>query len=146
MAKEALGKGRAAIFDGLSPATSDLRQVAGDKPPVTSNKSQEAISVPATSDKLPAASSKSPVTSGKPPVASHQPKIDSAILAQALSEAKKSPKITVFSPMVSAVLRYKQLTTVRYSFSTEAGERLEKAVKDAYPEIWEEVEKVLAKK
>jgi hypothetical protein len=126
MTKEALGKGRAAIFEGLSPATSSQQPVTGDS--------------------LPAESKKPPVTSNKSPATSYQHKIDKEILAQALSEAKRSPKITVFSPMVSAVLRYKQLTTVRYSFSTEAGERLEKAIKDAYPDVWEEVEKALAKK
>lgn len=133
MTKEALGKGRAAIFEGLSPAASGKLPVAGDQSPVSS-------------DQLPATSKKLPDASGKLPDTSHQHKIDKDVLAQALSEAKRSPKITVFSPMVSAVLRYKQLTTVRYSFSTEAGERLEKAIKDAYPEVWEEVEKALAKK
>ena len=133
MTKEAIGKGRAAIFEGLLPATSSKLTVAGDQPQVTGNQ------LPATSKKLPVASNQLPATS-------HQHKIDKDVLAQALSEARRSPKITVFSPMVSAVLRYKQLTTVRYSFSTEAGERLEKAVKDAYPEIWDEVEKALAKK
>jgi hypothetical protein len=77
------------------------------------------------------------------PAASHQ-SIDESILVQALAEALRVPKITVFSPKVAAVLRYKQLTTIRYSFSTEARQLLEQAVKAAYPELYEVVEKALA--
>jgi len=53
----------------------------------------------------------------------------------------------LFAFCLALRFRYKQLSTVRYSFSTEAGKRLEKAtIKDAYPEVWEEVEKALAEK
>ena len=119
MTKEALGKGRAAIFEGLNQPQATVNQ-----PPVTSNQPPDIVH-------------QSPVASSK---------IDESILDQALAEAKGSPKITVFSPKVAAVLRYKQLTTIRYSFSTEARERLEQAIKDAYPELYEAVEKALAKK
>lgn len=131
MTKEALGKGRAAIFEGLKQpqATIDQLQVTSDQQTVTGIKVD--------------ASGKQPDTSHQLPVAS---KIDESILNQALAEAKGSPKITVFSPKVAAVLRYKQLTTIRYSFSTEARERLEQTVKNAYPELYEAVEKALAKK
>ena len=132
MTKEALGKGRAAIFEGLNQPQATI-----DQPPVTSNQ-PSATSIKAE------ASNQQPDTSHQSPVASS--KIDERILDQALSEAKGSPKITVFSPKVAAVLRYKQLTTIRYSFSTEARERLEQTVKDAYPELYEAVEKALAKK
>ena len=117
MTKDAIGKGRAAIFEGLGQI------------PVTSHQSQ------VTSEEV-----------NQPPATSHQLQIDESILVQALAEAQKAPKITVFSPKVAAVLRYKQLTTIRYSFSTEARERLEQAVKDVYPDLWEAVEKALAKK
>jgi len=126
MSKEALGKGRAAIFEGLSPASSHQLPEASSQTQVASNQLQE--------------------TSDHTPATSYQPQIDESILVQALAEAKESPKITVFSPKVAAVLRYKQLTTIRYSFSTEARERLEQTVKDAYPDLWEAVEKALAKK
>ena len=117
MTKDAIGKGRAAIFEGLGQT------------PDTSHQSQ------VTSEEV-----------NQPPATSHHLQIDESILVQALAEAKESPKITVFSPKVAAVLRYKQLTTIRYSFSTEARERLEQTVKDAYPDLWEAVEKALAKK
>ena len=133
MTKEALGKGRAAIFEGLnqSQATIDQPPATSNQPSVTGVKEEASDQQPDTSHQLPVASSKI---------------IESTILDQALAEAKDSPKITVFSPKVAAVLRYKQLTTIRYSFSTEARERLEQAVKDAYPELYEAVEKALAKK
>ena len=126
MSKEALGKGRAAIFEGLSPASSHQLPEDSSQIQVASNQLQE--------------------TSDHTPATSYHPQIDESILVQALAEAKESPKITVFSPKVAAVLRYKQLTTIRYSFSTEARERLEQAVKDAYPDLWEAMEKELAKK
>jgi membrane-bound lytic murein transglycosylase B len=125
MTKEALGKGRAAIFEGL-----DQQPATSNQPPVTSIKAE-------ASDQQPDTVHQSPVASSK---------IDESILDQALAEAKGAPKITVFSPKVAAVLRYKQLTTIRYSFSTEARERLEQTIKDAYPELYEAVEKALAKK
>jgi membrane-bound lytic murein transglycosylase B len=132
MTKEALGKGRAAIFEGLNQpqATIDKLPVTSSQLPVTDVKAE-------ASDHRQDTSSQPPVTSGK---------IDESILDQALAEAKESPKITVFSPKVAAVLRYKQLTTIRYSFSTEAREKLEQTIKDAYPELYEAVEKALAKK
>ena len=132
MTKEALGKGRAAIFEGLNQpqATIDQPPAASNLPPVTGVKTEASDQQPDTSHQLPVASSK----------------IIESILDQALAEAKESPKITVFSPKVAAVLRYKQLTTIRYSFSTEARERLEQTVKDAYPELYEAVEKALTKK
>ena len=132
MTKEALGKGRAAIFEGLNQSQATIGQppVTSDKLPATSVKAKAIDLQPDTSHQLPVSSSK----------------IDENILDQALAEAKGSPKITVFSPKVAAVLRYKQLTTIRYSFSTEARERLEQAVKDAYPELYEAVEKALAKR
>jgi hypothetical protein len=132
MTKEALGKGRAAIFEGLNQP-----QAIIDQSPVTSNQT------PATSIKA-EVSDQQPDTSHQSTVANS--KIDESILDQALAEAKESPKITVFSPKVAAVLRYKQLTTIRYSFSTKARERLEQTVKDAYPKLYEAVEKALAKK
>lgn len=132
MTKEALGKGRAAIFEGLNQPQAPI-----DQPPVTSN-------LPSVTGVKAEASDQQPATSYQSPVASS--KIIESILDQALAEAKESPKITVFSPKVAAVLRYKQLTTIRYSFSTEARERLEQTVKDAYPELYEAVEKALAKK
>ena len=132
MTKEALGKGRAAIFEGLNQPQATIDQL-----PVTSNQPSATSAKAEASDQQPDTSHQSPVASSK---------IDESILDQALAEAKGSPKITVFSPKVAAVLRYKQLTTIRYSFSTEARERLEQAVKDAYPELYEAVEKALAKK
>jgi hypothetical protein len=68
-----------------------------------------------------------------------QTRIDPQILQQALDEADAKSKITIWNPEVSAVLRYMQLTTVRYSMSKEASTLLEKAVKKAYPDVWRAV-------
>ena len=65
--------------------------------------------------------------------------IDSIMLQKAMEEAEAKSKITFWNPTVSAVMRYLQLTTVRYSMSKNASTLLEKAVKRAYPEIYKAV-------
>ena len=102
MSKEALGKGRAAIFEGLSPASSHQLPEASSQTQVASNHLQE--------------------TSDHTPATSYQPPIDESILVQALAEAKESPKITIFSPKVAAVLRYKQVTGLPVMVQPNAGQ------------------------
>ena len=120
MTKDALGKGRAAIFEGLNQpqATSYQLPVTSNQQPVTGvQKTESSDQLPDTSHRLPATGSK----------------IVESVLDQALAEAKESPKITIFSPKVAAVLRYKQLTTIRYSFSTEAREGWSKRLRMPIP-------------
>jgi hypothetical protein len=65
------------------------------------------------------------------------------LLQQAVDEAIKYPKTTIFSPIAAAVFRYRWITTTRYSMSNEAREILERGLREKYPEIWSEVEKRL---
>jgi len=67
--------------------------------------------------------------------------IDLQMLQKAIDEAEAKSKITIWHPKVSAVLRYLQLTTVRYSMSKDAAKLLEESVIKAYPELWEMVNK-----
>jgi hypothetical protein len=59
MAKEAIGKGRAAIFEGLSPATTD-------KPPATSNQMPETSANTPTTGRQPLIDESAPAEAKKP--------------------------------------------------------------------------------
>jgi hypothetical protein len=72
--------------------------------------------------------------------------IDQEILEQAVEEAMKSPRISTWSPLVMSALRYLQLTTARFSMSKEVSETLEAAFKDKYPDLFEMIEKEIARK
>ena len=67
--------------------------------------------------------------------------LDYSALDEAIEEAKKKPKLGVYSPVVAAMLRYKAITTPRYSMGSEMKTIVEQALKGAYPELYEEVQK-----
>jgi len=67
--------------------------------------------------------------------------LDYSALDEAIEEARKKPKLGVYSPIVAAVLRYKARTTPRYSMGSEIKTIVEEALKDAYPDLYEEVQK-----
>jgi hypothetical protein len=67
--------------------------------------------------------------------------LDYSALDEAIEEARKKPKLGVYSPVVAAMLRYKAITTPRYSMGSEIKIIVEQALKGAYPELYEEVQK-----
>jgi hypothetical protein len=67
--------------------------------------------------------------------------LDSDALDEAIEEAKKRPKLGIYSPIVAAILRYRALTTPRYSMGLEMKTIVEQALKSAYPELYEEAQK-----
>jgi len=67
--------------------------------------------------------------------------LDYSALDEAIEEARKKPKLGVYSPIVAAMLRYKARTTPRYSMGLEIKTIVEEALKGAYPELYEEVQK-----
>ena len=67
--------------------------------------------------------------------------LDYGALDEAIEEARKKPKLGVYSPVVAAMLRYKAITTPRYSMGSEIKTIVEQALKGAYPELYEEVQK-----
>jgi hypothetical protein len=82
-------------------------------------------------------------------VQSIEPRVDSLdynVLAEAIDEANRKPKLGVYSPLAAAILRYKAITTPRYSMGSELRKVIEQALKERYPELSEQVEKALAKK
>ena len=66
--------------------------------------------------------------------------IDAEALKQAIEEGKKYPKVTVYSPIIAAVMRYREITTPRFKLSPEVEMRLEKALKKEDPKLWAAVE------
>jgi hypothetical protein len=70
--------------------------------------------------------------------------INQEILEQAIAEGLQSPRISTWSPLVMAALRYMQLTTVRFSMSKEVSETLENAFREKYPELCEKIGKEIA--
>ena len=67
--------------------------------------------------------------------------LDSTALEEAIKEANKKPKLGVYSPLAAAMLRYKAITTPRYSMGSELRIIIEQALKEAYPQLYDEVQK-----
>ena len=64
-------------------------------------------------------------------------------LEDAVMEATRNPRISLWSPKSAAVLRYLRKTVPEFSISEEARSLLEDAIKRKYGRIWEEVERRL---
>jgi hypothetical protein len=71
--------------------------------------------------------------------------LDSTALEEAIKEACKKPKLGVYSPLAAAMLRYKAITTPRYSMGSELRIVIEQALKEAYPQLYDEVQKRMKK-
>jgi hypothetical protein len=67
--------------------------------------------------------------------------LDLVALDEAIKEANVKPKLGVYSPLAAAMLRYKAITTPRYSMGSEMKTIIEQALREAYPELYEEVQK-----
>lgn len=67
-------------------------------------------------------------------------------IARAAEEALSSPRITVHSPLTSAVLRYLKATRPRFSMSEELRLIVEDAIGRKYPSISELVAKAMLEK
>jgi hypothetical protein len=70
--------------------------------------------------------------------------LDSRAFERAVDEASKKPKLGIYSPVAAAVLRYKAITTPRYSMGSELRTVIEQALKETYPELYEAAEIALA--
>jgi hypothetical protein len=70
-------------------------------------------------------------------------KVDDTVLEQAISAASKSPKVSIYSPFVAAVMKCNELTTIGYKSSADSRELLEKALEQAYPDVCEKVRRYM---
>ena len=68
------------------------------------------------------------------------------MLDQAISAASKSPKVSIYSPFVAAVMKCNELTTIGYKSSADSRELLERALEQAYPEVCEKVRRYMENK
>ena len=122
MARETMGKGASGIFGVTTKNLPDPQSSAAEA-------------------HTSATEPQSPATEPHTSAVAHG--LDSKALDQAVSEAIKYPKITVWSTTIAAVMRYNQITTTRYSMSREAKAKLKQVLQDEYPELWEEIKKRL---
>jgi len=73
-------------------------------------------------------------------------KVDDSVLDQAISAASKSPKVSIYSPFVAAVMKCNELTTIGYKSSADSRELLETALEQAYPDVCEKVRRYMENK
>ena len=73
-------------------------------------------------------------------------KVDDSVLDLAISSASKSPKVSIYSPFVAAVMKCNELTTIGYKSSADSRELLEKALEQAYPNVCEKVRRYMENK
>jgi hypothetical protein len=52
----------------------------------------------------------------------------------------KYPKVTVYSPIIAAFMRYREITTPRFKLSPEVETRLEKVLRKEDPKLWKAIE------
>ena len=81
------------------------------------------------------------IDSGVDSLESRIQSLDLVALDEAIKEANVKPKLGVYSPLAAAMLRYKAITTPRYSMGSEIKTIIEQALKEAYPRLYEEVQK-----
>jgi len=65
-------------------------------------------------------------------------------LQEAIEEAIIKPKLGVYSPVGAAVLRYKAITIPRFSMGGELRIIIEQALRVAYPQLYEEVQRMMS--
>ena len=66
--------------------------------------------------------------------------IDEGLVENVILEVRKNPRISLWSAKSAAVLRLLKKTKPEFSISKEASDLIEGAVKDKYPDLWEEFE------
>ncbi len=130
-----LGKGLAAIISQTDEVISE--EIRGDEVMNEAVRSDEIKSNEVISEEV--RSNKEEVRIGE--VRSEE--LISNKLEDAVMEATRNPRISLWSPKSAAVLRYLRKTVPEFSISEEARSLLEDAIKRKYGKIWEEVERRL---
>ena len=69
-----------------------------------------------------------------------EPIIDQTLVENVILEVRKNPRISLWSAKSAAVLRLLKKTKPEFSISKEASSLIEEAVKDKYPDLWDEFE------
>lgn len=66
--------------------------------------------------------------------------VDLAFVEQSIEEGMKYPKVTIYSPIIAAFMRYQEITIPRFKLSPAVEGRLEKVLKREDPELWKAIE------
>jgi hypothetical protein len=67
-----------------------------------------------------------------------KPTIDQTLVENVILEVRKNPRISLWSAKSAAVLRLLKKTKPEFSISKEASSLIEEAVKEKYPDLWDE--------
>jgi hypothetical protein len=65
---------------------------------------------------------------------------DQEMITLAMKDGFYNPRVSLYSPMIAAMLAYLDRTTPRFCKSDEGTKVLEKAFKKEYPDIWRVIE------
>jgi hypothetical protein len=82
------------------------------------------------------------VRTSKPEAITDQPQVisyNSEVISHSILDAEKNPRISLWSPLSTAVLKYLKKTTPEFSISEEACGLLEDAIARKYPELSREI-------
>ena len=66
--------------------------------------------------------------------------VDPEFVKQSIEEGMKYPKVTIYSPIIAAFMRYSEITTPRFKLSPALEGRLEKVLKREDAELWRAIE------
>lgn len=66
--------------------------------------------------------------------------VDLAFVEQSIEEGMKYPKVTIYSPIIAAFMRYSEITIPRFKLSPAVEGRLEKVMKREDAELWKAIE------
>jgi hypothetical protein len=146
--RRGLGKGVDALFPAEATEKPDDAELASSKVEGKSSELEVRSShVEGTSKQLEVQRSKREGKSSKseivtPEVEDISSKLEvrsynQAAMQMAIKDADKNPRITLWSPVSTAVLKYLRKTTPEFSISEEAGTLLEDAIRRKYPELYE---------
>ena len=70
--------------------------------------------------------------------------VNADVFSSVVSDAIDNPRLTFWSPKAAAVLRYLKKTIPEFSISSEIAKLVEEAVRNRYPDLWSEAEKVVS--
>jgi uncharacterized surface protein with fasciclin (FAS1) repeats len=66
--------------------------------------------------------------------------VNLAFVEQSIEEGMKYPKVTIYSPLIAAFMRYLEITIPRFKLSPAVEGRLEKVLKREDAELWKAIE------
>lgn len=156
--KSSLGRGAASIFSGVpelsevetttseeggETTAENLRPESSAQQPKDEGIVREIEGPPAETQELegePATEEHHPSPAERAEAKDETPGIDTAAFEEAIQKGAKYPKVTVYSPLISSFMRYKEITIPRFKLSPEAESRLGKVLKRENPTLWKAVE------